>query len=206
MPAKISAELTAYLDSFPPATRKILDKIRATVRKAVPDAEEMRSYGVGAFKRGGAYVLYYAGYAKHIAIYPVYASDAGLGADLMPYTSGKATAKFPLDKPIPYDLISRIVKAKVADHQERVETRARTSKGPAGKAARALLAENATPKTAKKTATKKVKKAAKKATKKPAAKPGKKLASAKAFKDMPNLSWALLQETKPKTKGAKKAK
>src|SRR5215217_9479737 len=104
MPAKPSAELAAYLDSFPAATRKILDKIRATVREAVPDAEEQRSYGVGAFKRGGTYVIYYAGYAKHIALYPVYKGEAELAEALKPYSSGAATAKFPLDKPMPYGL------------------------------------------------------------------------------------------------------
>jgi uncharacterized protein YdhG (YjbR/CyaY superfamily) len=197
MPAKISPDLVAYLDSFPPATRKILDKIRATVRKAVPDAEEMRSYGVGAFKRGGTYVLYYAGYPKHVSIYPVYADDAALGDALKPYTSGKATAKFPLDKPIPYDLITKIVKAKVAEHGERLEQRARTGKGPAGKAAREALKKAPAKKSVvkKKAAKKPVKKAAKKAN----------LKATKAFKEMPNLSWSLLKEVAPKKKAAKKA-
>lgn len=137
MPAKIDPALTAYLDSFPPATRKILDKIRATVRKAAPGAEESRSYGVGAFKRGGTHVVYYAGYAKHVALYPVYAGDPALGKELKPYTSGKATAKFPLDKPVPYDLIAKIVKAKVEDNEARVA--AKVAKKTAKKAAKVAV-------------------------------------------------------------------
>lgn len=202
MPSKISPDLAAYLDSFPSATRKVLDKIRATVRKAVPDAEEMRSYGVGAFKRGGTYVLYYAGYPKHVSIYPVYAGDPVLGDALKPYTSGKATAKFPLDKPVPYDLITKIVRAKVkesleraaakaskrkpgkalaheaerpnqakvAEHNERVEKRAATGKGPVRAKARAALKTALAKKPAKAPAKKVVKKAVKKVAKKAAKK------------------------------------
>jgi uncharacterized protein YdhG (YjbR/CyaY superfamily) len=198
------ASLSAYLDSFPPATRKVLDKIRATVRKAVPDAEEMRSYGVGAFKRGGTYVLYYAGYPKHVSIYPVYAGDPGLGEALKPYTSGKATAKFSLDQPIPYDLIANIVRAKVAEHGERLEQRARTRKGPAGKAARAALKKAPAKKaTVKKKASKK---AAKKGPVKTAAPKKAGLKATKAFKEMPNLSWSLLKDVAPKKKSAAKKK
>lgn len=170
MPAKIDPALIEYLDSFPFATRKILDKIRATVRKAVPDAAEQKSYGVGAFKRGGAYVLYYAGYPKHVSIYPVYASDPVLGKEAAPYTSGKATAKFMLDKPIPYGLITKIVKAKVKENETRVAARAAKVAKP------------------------------KKVAKKKAAMDGKaakRTPPTKVFREMPNLAWALLEESKP---------
>jgi uncharacterized protein YdhG (YjbR/CyaY superfamily) len=162
---KTDPALTEYLDSFPAATRKILDKIRATVRKAVPDAEESRNYGVGAFKRGGTYVIYYGGYPKHVAVYPVYASDAALGAALKPYTSGKATAKFPLDKPIPYDLIAKIVKAKVKEAEARMAAKAvKIAKPKKGVKKVAVGAKDASPvkkKVAKKVAKKVVKKAVK---------------------------------------------
>ena len=126
MPSKIPDDLAAYLDAFPPATRKILNKIRATVRKAAPDAGEQLSYGVGAFKRDGTYVLYYAGYAKHVAIYPVYKDESGFDEVLRPYIRGKATARFPLDKAMPYDLITRIVRAKVTENEEQEKERAKT--------------------------------------------------------------------------------
>jgi|GEM_PF-315819 len=138
--------ITEYLDSFPPATRAILDKIRATVRKAAPDAEESMAYGVGAFKRGGTYVIYYGGYAKHVAVYPVFRGDPVLDKALAPYSSGKATAKFMLDKPIPYGLIAKIVKAKVKENEARVAAKAK--------------------KAAKKVVKKSVKKAARKIVKK----------------------------------------
>jgi uncharacterized protein YdhG (YjbR/CyaY superfamily) len=129
--------LAAYLDSFPAATRQILDRIRETVRKAVPDAEEVLSYGVGAFKRGGRYVVYYAGYAKHVAMYPVYPDDPALGAAIEPYASGKATVRFKIDEPVPHALIAKIVKAKLVEHKARVQRRAVKTATPAKRKAQA---------------------------------------------------------------------
>jgi uncharacterized protein YdhG (YjbR/CyaY superfamily) len=155
-PMKTDPDLAAYLESFPPTTRAVLDKIRATVRKVVPDAEETRSYGVGAFKRGGTYVIYYGGYPKHVAVYPVYRGEASLNEELKPYTSGKATAKFMLDKPIPYGLITKIVKAKVKEAAARVEA----------KAIKIAKPKKAAKKAVKKAVKKVAKKTFKKATKK----------------------------------------
>jgi uncharacterized protein YdhG (YjbR/CyaY superfamily) len=121
MPAQT---LDAYIASFPAATQTILKKIRDIALKAAPGSEGMVSYGVAAIKRNGAYVVYFGGYSKHVAVYPVYAGDTGLGSALKPYASGKATAKFPLDKPIPYALITKILKAKVRESDARVAAKA----------------------------------------------------------------------------------
>jgi uncharacterized protein YdhG (YjbR/CyaY superfamily) len=183
MPAK---SLDAYIALFPPATQAILKKIRDIALKAAPGSEGVVSYGVGAIKRGGTYVVYFGGYPKHVSVYPVYANDPVLGKAIAAYISGKATAKFPLDKPIPYDLITKIVRAKVAENRDRVVKRA----------------------------AKAIRKPARKSAKKIAKKTGKKAAkgnsSVKVFREMPNLAWALLEEAKPvkiakPKKAAKKA-
>jgi uncharacterized protein YdhG (YjbR/CyaY superfamily) len=185
MPAK-PTPVDAYIAAFPAATQAILNKIRATVRKAVPDAEEGIGYGVIAFKKGGTYVIYLGGYPKHVALYPVYKGETAFADALKPYTSGTATAKFPLGKPIPYALITKIVEAKARENAERLVRRAAEGKGKARAAARAALA---------------------KPTRKAPAKAAEK-SPAKAFKDMPNLSWSLLEGIAPRKsagRGAKKA-
>jgi uncharacterized protein YdhG (YjbR/CyaY superfamily) len=123
--------LDAYIASFPPATQTILKKIRDIALKAAPGSEGVVSYGVAAIKRAGTYVVYFGGYPKHVSLYPVYANDPVLGPALKPYTSGKATAKFPLDKPIPYNLITKIVKALLKESVARAEAKAAKTAGAA---------------------------------------------------------------------------
>jgi uncharacterized protein YdhG (YjbR/CyaY superfamily) len=112
--------LGAYIASFPMRTQAVLKKIRDIALKAAPGSEGVVSYGVGAIKRNGTYVVYFGGYPKHVSLYPLYANDPVLGKEAAPYTSGKATAKFMLDKPIPYGLITKIVKAKVKESDARM--------------------------------------------------------------------------------------
>lgn len=109
-----------YIAAFSEEVQEILEKIRATIRKAAPDAEEKISYQIPTFTLNGGYLIYFAAYKKHIGIYPVSIGNAKLDEELSPYLSGKGTAKFPLDKPIPFDLISRIVKLKVKENLEKL--------------------------------------------------------------------------------------
>lgn len=158
MPSPKPNPVDAYIATFPAATQAVLQKIRATIRKAAPDAEESMAYGVGAFKRGGTYVIYYGGYAKHVAVYPVFRGDPVLDKALAPYSSGKATAKFMLDKPIPYGLIAKIVEAKVKENADRVAAKAIKVAKPtkaARKAPARKAAQNVMKKILKKKATRK---------------------------------------------------
>ncbi len=109
-----------YIAAFSEEVQEILEKISATIRKAAPDAEEKISYQIPTFTLNGGYLIYFAAYKKHIGIYPVSIGNAKLDEELSPYLSGKGTAKFPLDKPIPFDLISRIVKLKVKENLEKL--------------------------------------------------------------------------------------
>jgi uncharacterized protein YdhG (YjbR/CyaY superfamily) len=112
MKAKQTApkNIDAYIAGFPKDVQQILEMVRKTIRKAAPEAEETISYQIPAFTLKGRYLLFFAGYKKHIGIYPAPIENADFKEDLSPYSAGKATVKFPLDKPIPCGLISKIVK------------------------------------------------------------------------------------------------
>jgi uncharacterized protein YdhG (YjbR/CyaY superfamily) len=102
-----------YVASFPPETRAILEKVRRTMRSAAPGTEETISYGIPTFTLDGRYLIYFAGWKRHISIYPIPRGDEALERDLAPFVAAKGTLRFPLDKPIPYDLIERITAAAV---------------------------------------------------------------------------------------------
>ena len=105
-----------YIAGFPKDVQKILEKIRRTIRRAAPDAEETMSYHMPTFTLKGHYLVYFAAYKRHIGFYPAPAGIAEFKEALSTYAAGKGTLKFPLDKPIPFDLISRIVKFRVKEN------------------------------------------------------------------------------------------
>jgi len=98
-----------YISSFPPDVQGALQAVRQTMRAAAPETEETISYDIPTLTLDGRYVVYFAGWKHHISVYPVPALEGKLGRDLEPYVAGKGTLKFPLDKPIPFDLIERVV-------------------------------------------------------------------------------------------------
>ena len=105
-----------YIAGFPNDVQKILGKIRMTIKKAAPDAEETISYQIPTFILKGHYLVYFAAYKKHIGVYPAPIGNAEFNEALSPYASGKGTAKFNLDKPIPFDLISKIVQFRAKEN------------------------------------------------------------------------------------------
>jgi len=90
-----------YIAAFPEDLQEILQKVRTTVRAAAPEAEETISYHIPTFTLKGRYLVYFAGYQKHVSVYPAPIGIAEFREELATYASGKGTAKFPLDKPIP---------------------------------------------------------------------------------------------------------
>jgi uncharacterized protein YdhG (YjbR/CyaY superfamily) len=112
-----------YIAGFPKDVQEILEKIRRTIRKAAPDAEETISYLIPTFTLKGKYLIYFAAYKKHIGVYPVPATDAKLNEELSVYQTGKGTLQFPLNKPIPYNLITKIVKLRVKENLAKAEAK-----------------------------------------------------------------------------------
>jgi len=108
-----------YIAGFPKDTQKILEQIRATIKKAAPDAEETISYAIPAFTLKGQYLIYFAGYKNHIALYPAPRGYEEFKKELSVYKGGKGTVQFPLEKPMPLNLITKIVKFRIKNNLEK---------------------------------------------------------------------------------------
>ncbi|MBK8980976.1 MAG: DUF1801 domain-containing protein [Ignavibacteria bacterium] len=118
---KKPADIDGYIAAFPEEIRILLKKIRETFRKAAPGAVEAISYGVPAFKLNGKDVVYFAAFKKHIGIYPAPRGVEEFKKELAEYKGGKGTVQFPLDKPLPLSLISRIVKYRVKENLQKTK-------------------------------------------------------------------------------------
>jgi uncharacterized protein YdhG (YjbR/CyaY superfamily) len=101
-----------YIAAFSPEVQAILERIRLTIAKAAPGAQQTISYRIPTFALSGA-LVYFAAFKKHIGFYPPVTGDAGLEKALAPYAGEKGNLRFPLDQPIPYGLIERIVRLRV---------------------------------------------------------------------------------------------
>ncbi len=111
-----------YIADFPEETQAMLKELRATIKSAVPGAGEKISYGIPCVTQNGKYVLYFAGYKKHIGLYPVPSVANGFEKDYAPYiTSGKGTIQFPLDKTLPLKLIKKITKFRLQQNSEKAK-------------------------------------------------------------------------------------
>ncbi len=114
-------DIDGYIARFPPEVQEILEQIRAIIKRMVPGAEETISYGIPTFKLNGTYLLYFAAYKKHIGIYPVSSTIDQIDGKFAAYrTSGKGTLQFPLDKPMPLNLITTLVKFQLQENMDRV--------------------------------------------------------------------------------------
>jgi len=119
---KTPASIDEYIAGFPPETQKTLSEIRATIRAAAPDAVETISYDIPTYDVNGRHLVFFAGYAKHISVYPVTAGMVeAFGDEVERYHHGKGTLQFPLSEPIPLDLIRGIVEVRLAEESGAAE-------------------------------------------------------------------------------------
>jgi uncharacterized protein YdhG (YjbR/CyaY superfamily) len=119
MHATAPTSIDEYIAASPSAVRPILKEIRRTISTAAPGAEELISYRMPAFRLHGI-LAYFAAFKNHIGLYPPVSGDARLEKALEPYAGPKGNLKFPLDRPIPYALIKRIVLLRVRQNLSRV--------------------------------------------------------------------------------------
>jgi uncharacterized protein YdhG (YjbR/CyaY superfamily) len=105
-----------YIASFPKDIQEILETVRATIQKAAPNATEKISYGMPTFALNGKNLVHFAAFKNHIGFYPVPSGIEKFKKELSVYKGAKGSVQFPLDKPIPYDLISKIVKFRVKEN------------------------------------------------------------------------------------------
>ena len=122
-----------YIAGFPPDVQTVLAKVRSTLRRALPDADEGISYGIPTYRRPGGSIIYFAGWKKHISLYPVTARlAAAFKKELAPYElSGKGTVRCLLSEPVPVKLISAIAK-----YRAREATQARKKKAASTRVSR----------------------------------------------------------------------
>jgi len=119
-----------YIALQPEPVQEVLTLVRNTIRKAVPDAEEVISYQIPAYKMGGRVALYFAGWKEHYSLYP--AGErlvAEFHDELASYEISKGTIRFPLSQPVPVKLIGRIAKFRAKEAAEREKAKAASAKG-----------------------------------------------------------------------------
>lgn len=110
-----SEEIDAYIEGFPESVRGLLEEVRETIRAAAPDAREKISYAVPTFDLHGN-LVHFAAFERHIGFYPTPSGVAEFDEALSPYKQGKGSVQFPLDQPMPLELIARIVRFRVNEN------------------------------------------------------------------------------------------
>ncbi len=114
-----------YIASQPDPVQGVLERVRSTIRKAVPEAEEVISYKIPTYKLPGGPVLYLAGWKEHFSLYPATAHVVEAFRDeIAPYLASKSTMRFPLAQPVPMKLIGRIAKFRAMEVAERSQANA----------------------------------------------------------------------------------
>lgn len=112
--------ISEYIEIFPEDVRKILNKIRATIQKAAPKAEETISYQIPTFRLNGN-LVHFAAYKNHIGFYPTSSVILKFKKELSAYKTSRGTVQFPLNQPVPYRLISQIVKFRMKENSEKAK-------------------------------------------------------------------------------------
>jgi len=113
-----------YIAGFPEATKLLLEKVRTAIKKAAPQAEEVISYNMPAYKLNGI-LVWFAGYKNHIGFYPMASGIETFKKELSVYKGAKGSVQFPLNKPIPLALITKIVKFRVKENLEKAKNKSK---------------------------------------------------------------------------------
>jgi uncharacterized protein YdhG (YjbR/CyaY superfamily) len=116
---KPSTTIDGYISTFPADIQAILENMRQAIQKAAPEAAETMSYGIPTFNLNGKHLVFFAGWKHHISLYPLPAGDEAFQQEISHYKRAKGTIQFPLDKPIPYDLVEQIVTFLMKENPEK---------------------------------------------------------------------------------------
>lgn len=120
-------DIGSYISKFPAEVQAILQKVRETISQAAPDAKELISYQMPAFRQHGI-LVYFAAWKEHIGLYPPILGDKALEKAVARYAGPKGNLQFPLDEPIPYSLIERIVRLRAKQDSAKVAARRKKRK------------------------------------------------------------------------------
>ncbi|MDH4058644.1 MAG: DUF1801 domain-containing protein [Cyclobacteriaceae bacterium] len=121
---KTPTTIDEYIAMYPAKVQLILEKLRKTIKKAAPEAEEVISYAIPTFKLKGN-LVHFGAYENHIGFYPAPSGIAAFKKELSGFEGGKGTIRFPLDKPIPFTLVSKIVAYRVNENLEKAKMKNR---------------------------------------------------------------------------------
>lgn len=108
-----------YIAEFPKDVRDVLEELRRVIRESAPEAEETISYGIPTFDLNGRHLVHFAAYKNHVGFYPTSSGIKAFKKELSPFKTSKGTVQFPLDKPIPFDLVKKIVKFRVKENESK---------------------------------------------------------------------------------------
>jgi uncharacterized protein YdhG (YjbR/CyaY superfamily) len=108
-----------YIAGFPKNIRDVLEELRRIIRESAPEAEETISYGIPTFDLNGKHLVHFAAYKSHVGFYPTSSGIKAFKKELSPFKTSKGTVQFPLDKPIPFDLVKKIVKFRVKENESK---------------------------------------------------------------------------------------
>jgi uncharacterized protein YdhG (YjbR/CyaY superfamily) len=111
--------MDSYITTCPKDVQRILQKLRRTIRKAVPDAVETISYQMPTFKLNGKFLVSFAAWQHHIGIYPIPSGTAAFKKEIAQYKGAKDTARLPIDKAIPYDLVAQLAVFRMKEQLKR---------------------------------------------------------------------------------------
>ncbi len=129
MPTITPKSVDEYIASQPATVQGVLQRVRSTIRKAVPEAEEVISYKIPTYRLQGGTVLYFAAWKQHYSLYPANGHVvAAFKNELAPYEISKGTIRFPLSQPVPVKLIERLAKFRANEVAEREQPTAATPK------------------------------------------------------------------------------
>jgi uncharacterized protein YdhG (YjbR/CyaY superfamily) len=127
MDTTIPKTIDEYIERFPSEVQDMLVQLRAAIRQAAPEAEDVISYQMPAFKYHGI-IVYFAAYKKHIGFYPTSSGISQFKQELTGYKSAKGSVQFPLDKPLPLDIISNIIRFKVMENEAKIRAKKASKK------------------------------------------------------------------------------
>ena len=119
VPAERFETIDEYIESFPENVQSVLEKLRATVQEAAPEAVESISYDMPTFKLNGERLTYFSAWKNHIGLYSIPEGNEAFRKELSPYAGEKGSLRFPLDKPIPYDLVKKIVMLRMKEIRQK---------------------------------------------------------------------------------------
>ena len=115
MPRRQLKTMDEYIAAFPKNVQDILENLRRVIRESAPEAEEAISYGIPTLKLNGN-LVHFAAYKNHIGFYPTSSAIVAFKKELSPYKQAKGTVQFPLDKPMPFDLVRKMVRYRVKEN------------------------------------------------------------------------------------------